>query len=197
VFIAIVEYVAETAGTTAAATVTVHVLAVETNEPELSVGVALITSVPAFVGVNVITSVLLIDAAAAADTFAVRAVAVSTVGVPRSVVAAVAGELIVTSPTVIPAGASVYDNATVIVSEDVSCKKDTVALTVTAVPTVVEAVAAERASVSACTAAFEGATERTPRPKAATATSATRLKVVFVDICFLSIVDPRTIRRSA
>jgi hypothetical protein len=33
-----------------------------------------------------------------------------------------------------------------------------------------------------------GATElRTPIPKAATATSATRLKVVFVDICFLSI----------
>jgi hypothetical protein len=33
-----------------------------------------------------------------------------------------------------------------------------------------------------------GATDvRTPRPKAATATSATRLKVVFVDICFLSI----------
>jgi hypothetical protein len=37
-------------------------------------------------------------------------------------------------------------------------------------------------------AAVAGATEeRTPRPKAATATSATRLKVVFVDICFLSI----------
>jgi len=33
-----------------------------------------------------------------------------------------------------------------------------------------------------------GATEeRVPNPKAATATSATRLKVVFVDICFLSI----------
>jgi len=33
-----------------------------------------------------------------------------------------------------------------------------------------------------------GATEvRTPKPNAATATSATRLKVVFVDICFLSI----------
>jgi hypothetical protein len=33
-----------------------------------------------------------------------------------------------------------------------------------------------------------GATEvRTPKPKAATVTSAMRLKVVFVDICFLSI----------
>jgi hypothetical protein len=33
-----------------------------------------------------------------------------------------------------------------------------------------------------------GATDvKTPKPKAATATSAMRLKVVFVDICFLSI----------
>jgi hypothetical protein len=37
-------------------------------------------------------------------------------------------------------------------------------------------------------AALAGATEvKTPVPKAATATSAMRLKVVFVDICFLSI----------
>jgi hypothetical protein len=36
--------------------------------------------------------------------------------------------------------------------------------------------------------AFAGATEvKTPKPNAATVTSATRLKVVFVDICFLSI----------
>jgi hypothetical protein len=75
--------------------------------------------------------------------------------------------------------------------------KVVVTLVVTAVPTVVEPVADESVIVSACTAAFEGATERRPRPKAATVTSATRLKVVFVDICFLSIVDPRTIRGSA
>jgi hypothetical protein len=38
------------------------------------------------------------------------------------------------------------------------------------------------------TTALAGATElNTPKPKAATATSAMRLKVVFVDICFLSI----------
>jgi hypothetical protein len=37
------------------------------------------------------------------------------------------------------------------------------------------------------TTACDGATETIPRPKAATATSAMRLKVVFVDICFLSI----------
>jgi hypothetical protein len=36
------------------------------------------------------------------------------------------------------------------------------------------------------TAAFEGATDNIPKPNEATATSATRLKVVFVDICFLS-----------
>ena len=45
--------------------------------------------------------------------------------------------------------------------------------------------------------ADDGATERTPRPNAATATSAMRLNVVFVDICFLSIVDLRNFRRSA
>jgi hypothetical protein len=36
-----------------------------------------------------------------------------------------------------------------------------------------------------------------PKPNAATVTSEIRLKVVFVDIFFLSIVDPRTIRGSA
>jgi len=41
-------------------------------------------------------------------------------------------------------------------------------------------------------AADEGATEKTPRPNAATATSAMRLKVVFVDILFLSVVVKRT-----
>jgi hypothetical protein len=64
-------------------------------------------------------------------------------------------------------------------------------------PVVWVAVAEERVSESAFTTALEGATERTPRLKAATATSATRLKVVFVDMCFLSIVDPRNFRRSA
>jgi hypothetical protein len=52
-------------------------------------------------------------------------------------------------------------------------------------------------TVRPATVADEGATERTPRPNAATATSAMRLNVVFVDICFLSIVDLRNFRRSA
>jgi len=43
----------------------------------------------------------------------------------------------------------------------------------------------------ATTAAFDGATESMPKPNEATATSATRLKVVFVDICFLSISRSR------
>jgi hypothetical protein len=37
-------------------------------------------------------------------------------------------------------------------------------------------------------AAVVGTEDRTPRPSAATATSAMRLKFVVVDICFLSIV---------
>ena len=43
-------------------------------------------------------------------------------------------------------------------------------------------VVAEGVRVTVTAVALEGATERTPRPKAATATSATRLNVVFVDI---------------
>jgi hypothetical protein len=65
---------------------------------------------------------------------------------------------------------------------------------VAAVPTLVEA--KNGVAVSAVTsfaakevpaAALEGAAESIPKPNAATATSAMRLKVVFVDICFLSI----------
>jgi hypothetical protein len=51
--------------------------------------------------------------------------------------------------------------------------------------------------VKPATPADDGTVERTPKPNAATVTSAMRLKVVFVDICFLSIVDLRTIRSSA
>jgi hypothetical protein len=50
------------------------------------------------------------------------------------------------------------------------------------------------------TAAPAGAvftTDINPNPKAETATSAMRLRVVFVDICFLSLVDPEYFPRSA
>jgi len=50
---------------------------------------------------------------------------------------------------------------------------------------------------SSIPAALEGATESIPKPKAATATRAMRLKVVFVDICFLSLVDPEDFSKSA
>ena len=53
------------------------------------------------------------------------------------------------------------------------------------VPTV--SATASIAIVFAITAEFDGTTESIPKPNAATATSAIRLKVVFVDICFLSI----------
>jgi hypothetical protein len=43
-------------------------------------------------------------------------------------------------------------------------------------------------NVNGASVALAGATDvRTPKPREATATSAMRLKVVFVDICFLSI----------
>jgi cytoskeletal protein RodZ len=89
---------------------------------------------------------------------------------------------------VIESVAALARNASVAVGADVA-----VAVSVESTAAVVD----ETVSESACVNAFDGATERTPRPKAATATSATRLKVVFVDMCFLSIVDPRNFRRSA
>jgi hypothetical protein len=46
-------------------------------------------------------------------------------------------------------------------------------------------------STSSPGAAFAGATVNIPKPREATATSAMRLKVVFVDICFLSISRSR------
>jgi hypothetical protein len=47
-------------------------------------------------------------------------------------------------------------------------------------------------AVGVIPAALAGATEvNTPKPNAATVTSAMRLKVVFVDICFLSISRTR------
>jgi hypothetical protein len=46
--------------------------------------------------------------------------------------------------------------------------------------------------LAVASAAVAGATEdKTPNPNAATVTSAMRLKVVFVDICFLSISRSR------
>jgi hypothetical protein len=48
-------------------------------------------------------------------------------------------------------------------------------------------VVGDKISFAAIPSAFDGAAVNRPKLKAATVTSATRLKVVFVDICFLSI----------
>jgi hypothetical protein len=65
---------------------------------------------------------------------------------------------------------------------------------VTVVVTGTAVVAADAVAPSVITsaelAAFVGTTATRLRPNAATATSAMRLKVVFVDICFLSISRP-------
>jgi hypothetical protein len=65
--------------------------------------------------------------------------------------------------------------------------------TSTTTPVVGEVVAeADQRNVPvANTSAFDGTTDRSPNPNEATATSATRLKVVFVDIFFLSISRDR------
>jgi len=92
------------------------------------------------------------------------------------------------------------DTNEVIVAESVFACAVNETATVAAVvesDTAVVAVPAVDVTVRPITAAFDGATEMTPRPNAATATSAMRLNVVFVDICFLSIVELRTIRISA
>jgi len=74
----------------------------------------------------------------------------------------------------------------------------TVAVIVAVSPTCTEAEEALKVRVSALPPALAaGATERTPRPNAATATSAMRLKVVFVDILFLSVVVMKTFSMAA
>ena len=63
-----------------------------------------------------------------------------------------------------------------------------------------DAIATSASETAASSAAYAGATDRTPAPNAVTATSAMRLKFVFVDICFLSLVElgnfPISARRS-
>jgi hypothetical protein len=60
-------------------------------------------------------------------------------------------------------------------------------------PALIDAVPEAMLKVApAWTAAFEGPDARTPNPSAATIASAIRLKVVLLDICFLSIVVTKT-----
>jgi hypothetical protein len=68
---------------------------------------------------------------------------------------------------------------------------------VAAAPTATEAVASVTATVTPVMAALAGVTDTRPVTNPATATSEIRLKVVFVDMFFLSLVELRTIRTSA
>jgi len=75
--------------------------------------------------------------------------------------------------------------------------KDSVTTAVAVSPAVTEAVDEEIASEGPVMIALEGPAERTPNPKAATNASAIRLKVVLIDISFLSIVVRETISLAA
>jgi len=86
-----------------------------------------------------------------------------------------------------PAGAEITRADTVTVSVEAKVPVRVTVLLV-AIPTRAALEVPTVSDVTGLRAALAGATEvRTPKPKAATATSAMRLKVVFVDICFLSI----------
>jgi hypothetical protein len=100
---------------------------------------------------------------------------------------------------VVPAGCDVIVGVSVIVCASVAAVVvSNLTVVVTSVPAVVYRVAdvAEAVATDAIVA-LDGTTERTPKPNAATATSEIRLKVVFVDMFFLSLVDPRNFRGSA
>jgi hypothetical protein len=105
----------------------------------------------------------------------------------------VAAVVIAKAPEV--AGIEMIVPVTVAVSAEVAATPDQTIFAVAAVPEPTVAVEATVAlpsvaftSVSAnMPAACDGTTESIPKPNEATATSAMRLKVVFVDICFLSI----------
>jgi len=121
----------------------------------------------------------------------VFAVAVSTAVI-------VTTEAAVNDAVVEAAGNVARSTVEVAVSPVATPKNPAVVSVVLAVsPKATVVVAAESVKVGLRTTALEGATDITPKPNAATVTSAMRLKVVFVDICFLSIVDSRTIPDSA
>jgi len=119
------------------------------------------------------------------------------VGEPASAVGDVPATAASTGKAVLPAGIDEIETVAVTVSPVPVERYPCVIVTEAAAPGAAVAVKAEAVNVSCCGTADDGATATRLRPNAATATSAMRLKVVFVDICFLSIVDPRTIRRSA
>jgi hypothetical protein len=154
---------------------------------------ARITYVPATSGVITRFVTVLVAEAVAFTTVFDTTVAEAAAGeaiVPRFVVA-VSVAVVLAAPAIIAAVEASGFDTTVKVTVAVSLALIAVCVIVTgttvATPTRlgpnVPTVTAEVVTA----AAFEGTAETIPNPKAATATSAMRLKVVFVDICFLSI----------
>jgi hypothetical protein len=129
------------------------------------------------------------------DAIVAVAVTLVTVGAAYVGEPEVAANACVTD-AVDPAGAEAIAEATVTVSVAAPVVCDHADVAEKPTPTRPEAFVVVRAptvmfALSDC-AANAGATEvKTPKPREATATSATRLKVVFVDICFLSISRAR------
>ena len=139
------------------------------------------------------------------DRFAAPASAISDAGVPFATVVPAAVDVYISATRKATEAPAVGADLRIIWTEyeSVDAVSNPTTETVAAVvvsrlaPFVTEAEPTAVVSVGTPAAADDGATERTPRPSAATATSAMRLNVVFVDICFLSIVDLRNFRRSA
>jgi hypothetical protein len=165
---------------TSAGAVIVNVRATDT--PSIATAVSVITYVPTESGVNVTVTgtdaapaPLPVNVATWLDTAAEPSV---TVPAARVMFAADFPEPVGGVPRVAVTGAVSPLDTEVIPS---------VATTDASVPGTTVCVARLSVSVAAVESALEGTADRTPRPNAATATSAMRLKVVFVDICFLSI----------
>jgi hypothetical protein len=114
----------------------------------------------------------------------------------RLVVAATFDESEVCAETIVVKADEGFDTTTTLDSFDVVLMKVLVTVTVRVSPTATVPVEALTVSVSSI-AALEGPEARTPNPKAATTASAIRLKVVLLDIIFLSIVALKTISKAA
>jgi hypothetical protein len=152
------------------------------------------TYVPTTVGVKVAVVKPVEYAAGVPSTAVVVVISVDVATVPAFTLVPPAA--VSTGSATLVAGELVTDAVTVIASVSAVAMNDWFSTTETAVPAVVVDVAADAVKVSAWCAVAETA-ENEPSVKAATATSAMRLKVVFVDICFLSIVDLENLPSSA
>jgi hypothetical protein len=104
-------------------------------------------------------------------------------------------------PAAVLGAAETFAAITTVSSEAVAAARLTVTGTITVSPALADGtvpITTEEMVLPVPAAAFAGATDDIrPKPNAETATSAMRLRVVFVDICFLSIVDSRAFPESA